>query len=111
VTFLVDTYDTEHGVEVAARVMRDLGLGAECAVRLDSGDLGALAASARRILDAAGLADVRITASGGWTSTRSTHCSPRAPIDLFAVGTLVGVSADAPYLDARTNWSATPGGR
>jgi nicotinate phosphoribosyltransferase len=44
VTLLVDTYNTEAGVRVAARVLRDLDRGPGSAVRLDSGDLGALAA-------------------------------------------------------------------
>ncbi|MBO1417720.1 nicotinate phosphoribosyltransferase [Streptomyces sp. FH025] len=101
VTFLVDTYDTARGVAVAARVLRESGLHEGCAVRLDSGDLGALAVTARRILDEAGLPGVRITASGGLDEYGIDRLvRSGAPIDLFAVGTLVGVSADAPYLDA-----------
>ncbi|MFD5462180.1 nicotinate phosphoribosyltransferase [Kitasatospora sp. NPDC127059] len=101
VTLLVDTYDTEAGVAVAAGVLRELGLHEGCAIRLDSGDLGALAVAARRILDAAGLPGVRITASGGLDDRAIDELvRAGAPIDLFAVGTLVGVSADAPYLDA-----------
>ncbi|MGW2251193.1 nicotinate phosphoribosyltransferase [Kitasatospora sp. NPDC001660] len=101
VTFLVDTYDTAGGVAVAAGVLRELGLQEGCAVRLDSGDLGALAVTARRILDAAGLHGVRITASGGLDEYGIERLvRDGAPIDAFAVGTLVGVSADAPYLDA-----------
>jgi nicotinate phosphoribosyltransferase len=101
VTFLVDTYDTAAGVAVAADVLRELGLQDGCAVRLDSGDLGALAVTARRILDGAGLPGVRITASGGLDEYGIERLvRSGAPIDVFAVGTLVGVSADAPYLDA-----------
>ncbi|MEU4302155.1 nicotinate phosphoribosyltransferase [Kitasatospora aureofaciens] len=101
VTFLVDTYDTAAGVAVAADVLRESGLHEGCAVRLDSGDLGALAATARRILDGAGLPGVRITASGGLDEYGIDQLvRSGAPIDVFAVGTLVGVSADAPYLDA-----------
>ncbi|MFI1518622.1 nicotinate phosphoribosyltransferase [Kitasatospora cineracea] len=101
VTFLVDTYDTVAGVAVAARVLRELGLHDGCAVRLDSGDLGALAVRAREVLDAAGLPRVRVTASGG-LDEHGVDALVRAgaPIDVFAVGTLVGVAADAPYLDA-----------
>ncbi|WP_424887066.1 nicotinate phosphoribosyltransferase [Streptomyces sp. XH2] len=101
VTYLVDTYDTERGVVTAARVLKDLGLGPGCAIRLDSGDLGALAVSSRRILDAAGLHEVRIVASGGldeYAVDRLVRSG--APIDTYAVGTKVGVSADAPYLDS-----------
>jgi nicotinate phosphoribosyltransferase len=52
VTLLVDTYDTEEGVRVAADVLRDLDLAERapgCAVRLDSGDLGDLAVRAGSI--------------------------------------------------------------
>lgn len=101
VTFLVDTYDTEEGVRVAARVLRDLNRGPGCAVRLDSGDLGALAVRARAVLDAAGLPGVRITVSGGLDEYGVDELvRSGAPIDVYAVGTRVGVSADAPYLDS-----------
>ncbi|MFI9150628.1 nicotinate phosphoribosyltransferase [Streptomyces sp. NPDC053367] len=101
VTLLVDTYDTEAGVRVAARVLRDLDRGPGSAVRLDSGDLGALARRARSILDAAGLPEVRIIASGGLDEyALEDLVRSGAPIDTYAVGTRVGVSADAPYLDS-----------
>ncbi|MFI1727749.1 nicotinate phosphoribosyltransferase [Streptomyces acidicola] len=102
VTLLVDTYDTESGVHVAARVLRDLAdRGPGSAVRLDSGDLGALAVRARAVLDAEGLPDVRIIASGG-LDERGVDELVRsgAPVDVYAVGTRFGVSADAPYLDS-----------
>ncbi|MFF9120004.1 nicotinate phosphoribosyltransferase [Streptomyces massasporeus] len=101
VTLLVDTYDTEEGVRVAARVLRDLDRAPGSAVRLDSGDLGALAARARSILDEAGLPEVRIIASGGLDEYAVDDLvRSGAPIDTYAVGTRVGVSADAPYLDS-----------
>ncbi|WP_264202650.1 nicotinate phosphoribosyltransferase [Streptomyces bambusae] len=101
VTLLVDTYDTDAGVATAARVLAGLRRGPGCAVRLDSGDLGRLAHRARARLDAAGLPDVKIVASGGLDEYAiDTLLSGGAPIDVFAVGTRVGVAADAPYLDA-----------
>jgi len=101
VTLLVDTYDTLAGTRVAARVLRDCGLAEGCAVRLDSGNLGALAVNVRRILDGHGLPEVRIVASGGLDEYEIDRLVRlRAPIDSFAVGTHYGVSADAPYLDA-----------
>ncbi|MFD8971359.1 nicotinate phosphoribosyltransferase [Streptomyces sp. NPDC059593] len=101
VTFLVDTYDTDRGVATAARVLADLGLGPECGIRLDSGDLGAQAHRARAALDAAGLRDVRIIASGGLDEYGVDRLVREgAPIDAYAVGTKVGTAADAPYLDA-----------
>ncbi|TLS41195.1 nicotinate phosphoribosyltransferase [Streptomyces montanus] len=103
-TLLVDTYDTEEGVRVAARVLRDLdhaARGPGSAVRLDSGDLGALAVRARAILDSAGLPDVRIVASGGLDEYSVDELvRSGVPIDVYAVGTRVGVSADAPFLDS-----------
>ncbi|CUM36863.1 Nicotinate phosphoribosyltransferase [Streptomyces venezuelae] len=101
VTLLVDTYDTDRGVATAARVLADLGRGPGCGIRLDSGDLGALARRARTALDAAGLGDVQIIASGGLDEYAvATLVRGGAPIDVFAVGTKVGTAADAPYLDA-----------
>ncbi|MEU3554876.1 nicotinate phosphoribosyltransferase [Streptomyces fragilis] len=100
-TLLVDTYDTERGVQVAARVLRDLDRAEGSAVRLDSGDLGALAVRARALLDAAGLPGVRVVASGGLDEyALDALVRAGAPVDLFAVGTRVGVSADAPSLDS-----------
>ncbi|GGI94525.1 nicotinate phosphoribosyltransferase [Streptomyces brasiliensis] len=101
VTFLVDTYDTDAGVRTAARVLAELHRGPGCAVRLDSGDLGAEARRVRATLDAAGLIDVRIVASGGLDEYAVAELvGSGAPIDTYAVGTRVGVAADAPYLDA-----------
>jgi nicotinate phosphoribosyltransferase len=101
VTFLVDTYDTVKGVATAARVLNDLQPGPGCAIRLDSGDLGALARRARGALDTAGLHDVAIIASGGLDEYGiDALVRTGAPIDTYAVGTRVGTSADAPYLDS-----------
>ncbi|QFQ98110.1 nicotinate phosphoribosyltransferase [Streptomyces phaeolivaceus] len=100
-TLLVDTYDTEEGVRVAARVLRDLERGPGSAVRLDSGDLEVLARRTRSLLDAAGLPDARIIASGGLDEYAVDDLvRSGAPIDVYAVGTRVGVSADAPFLDS-----------
>ncbi|WP_149181941.1 nicotinate phosphoribosyltransferase [Streptomyces sp. TRM49041] len=101
VTFLVDTYDTERGVATAARVLRDLRRGPGCGIRLDSGDLEALAGRAREILDAAGLPEVRVIVSGGLDEYDiDALVRAGAPVDVYAVGTKVGTSADAPYLDS-----------
>ena len=100
-TFLVDTYDTANGVRNAIEVIGELGLTEPLGVRLDSGDLDALSRQARAILDEAGLTHVRIFASGGLDETDVDRLvTAGAPIDSFGVGTRVGVSADAPYLDS-----------
>ncbi len=100
-TFLVDTYDTEQGVRAAIAVARRLRLPGPVGVRLDSGDLAALAVRARRLLDDAGLANARIFASGSLDEYAIAGLVANgAPIDAYGVGTKMGVSADAPYLDS-----------
>ncbi len=100
-TFLVDTYDTLNGVRTAVAVIRELGLEDHLGIRLDSGDLDALARQSRAILDEAGLPAVRIFASGGLDELQVDRLvRAGAPIDAFGVGTRMGVSADAPYLDS-----------
>src|SRR5579884_959565 len=101
-TLLVDTYDTIAGVAHAIGVAKEMGArGARVrAVRLDSGDLDALSRRARAMLDGAGLAGVRVFASGGldeYVLARLTRAG--APIDGYGVGTRLGMSADAPVLD------------
>jgi len=98
---LVDTYDTLEGVRKVVRLAEELGDDfAVRAVRLDSGDLAALAVDSREILDEAGLEDVRIFASGGLDEYEIARMlDDGAPIDGFGVGTHMGVARDAPALD------------
>jgi len=99
-TFLVDTFDTLDGVRAAIRTIEQLGLGSGVAIRLDSGDLDALSRMARALLDAAGHPEVTILASGGLDEYAVDELvRSGAPINAFGVGTKMGVSADAPYLD------------
>lgn len=99
--FLVDTYDTLRGVRNAITVIRELGLIEHLGIRLDSGDLAALSRQSRAILDEAGLPHVRIVASGGLDEHEVERLvKAGAPIDVFGVGTRIGVSADAPTLDS-----------
>jgi nicotinate phosphoribosyltransferase len=100
-TFLVDTYDTMNGVRAAIDVAERLGLTDRLAVRLDSGDLDRLARDARKLLDDAGLTDARIFASGGLDEHEVAELVlADAPVDAFGIGTQLGVSADAPYVDS-----------
>lgn len=100
-TFLVDTYDTVNGVRTAIGIIEEMGLADRLGIRLDSGDLGALSREARAILDEAGLQAVRIFASGSLDEMEIERLvGAGAPIDAFGVGTKMGVSADAPYLDS-----------
>ena len=98
---LVDTYDTLEGVRRVVELARELGSDFQVrAIRLDSGDLAELAFRAREMLDAAGLTQVEIFASGGLDETEIAEIVARgAPISGFGVGTRMGVSRDAPALD------------
>jgi nicotinate phosphoribosyltransferase len=100
--FLIDTYDTLQGAKnaaVVAKRMKQKGHALQ-AIRLDSGDMVALSREVRRILDAAGLPEVQIFASSGFDEYVLTRLiADGARIDAFGVGTRMGVSADAPYLD------------
>jgi nicotinate phosphoribosyltransferase len=88
---LVDTYDTlASGVPNAIRVgleMQQQGRKLK-GIRLDSGDLAYLSKKARRMLDDAGLHDVKIAASNQLDEylIRSL-LGQKAPIDVFGVGT------------------------
>ena len=103
VVLLIDTYDTVEGARRAAEVARELaGEGITISgVRLDSGDLASLSVAVREILDANGLPDVDILASGDLDEhSVSTLVAGGAPIDAFGIGTQLGTSADAPALGA-----------
>ncbi len=100
--FLIDTYDTLGGARRAVEIARRLaerGIKVR-GVRLDSGDVIELSREVRRILDEAGLPEIRIFVSGGLDERKIAEIvSSGAPVDAFGVGTKMGVSADAPYLD------------
>lgn len=98
VTLLLDTYDTLRAAGAVVDLCRE-GVAIE-AVRLDSGDLGELAREVRSILDAGGCASVQIVVSGNLDEFEIEQMvAAGAPIDAFGVGTRLGVSVDAPYLD------------
>jgi nicotinate phosphoribosyltransferase len=100
-TLLVDTYDTLAGVRKVIELSRKLGDQFRVqAIRLDSGDLGELAKVSRKMLDEAGLTQVRIFASSGLDEYEIAGLvAGGAPIDSFGVGTKLAVTADVPYLD------------
>jgi nicotinate phosphoribosyltransferase len=101
-TLLVDTYDTLDGVRKVIDLAEEWGEAFRVqALRLDSGDLAALAHQARQLLDDAGLEDVQLFASSGLDEHKITDLLDRgAPIDGFGVGTRMGTMADQPYLDS-----------
>ncbi len=102
VVLLIDTYDTEHAAEQVVSLARRLendGIAVR-GVRLDSGDLAGYARRVRAILDAGGLADTIIFASGGLDEDQLiTFTRDQVPINGFGIGTSLTTSSDAPALD------------
>jgi nicotinate phosphoribosyltransferase len=102
VILLIDTYDTEQGarkvVKLAPRLAAD-GIAIR-GVRIDSGDLTAMARKVRGILDDGGLRDVVILVSGGINEdVLQTMMKEKAPIDGFGIGVNLAASVDVPALD------------
>jgi len=99
---LIDTYNTvagAHKAVVVAHEMESKGNRLR-GVRLDSGDLIELSRQVRKILDEAELGYVTILASGGLDEFEVERLvAADAPIDGFGIGTRMGVSGDAPWLD------------
>jgi len=96
---LVDTYDSLEGVRNAIEASRRTGVQLK-GVRLDSGDLDGLSREARRMLDDAGCASARITASGDLDELRIAELvAAGAPIDVWGVGTELGTSRDSPVVN------------
>ena len=98
---LVDTYNTLEGVQRAIQVAKELKAkgGRLVAIRLDSGDLAWLSRQARRMLDEAGLQEVRIMASNDLDEyIIASLKEQKAAIDLWGVGTRLVTAFDQPAL-------------
>ena len=92
--YLIDTYNTVEGAKLAASLGRPLW-----GVRLDSGNLVELSRAVRKILDDAGLTDVKIMATSDLNEYKILEfAAARAPIDAFGVGTDLATSTDSPNL-------------
>jgi len=99
---LLDTYDTLSAAEKALTIARELHAQGKKlrGVRLDSGDLKHLSRRVHELFCAHGFREVAIMASGNLDEYRVDDLlQSGAHIDLFGIGTRLGVSADAPYLD------------
>lgn len=93
---LIDTYDT---LRAAKRITEAFAPGEIHGVRLDSGDLAALAGEVRQILDDAGFQTTKILASGDLNEWSIAELLAQgAPIDAFGVGTDLTTVRDAPAL-------------
>jgi nicotinate phosphoribosyltransferase len=102
VVLLIDTWDTEaaaHKVVALAEKLTRAGIRIK-GVRIDSGDLAEHARRVRTILDAGGLDEVTIFASGDLDEIALRDMlAAGAPVDGFGVGTRLDTSSDLPYLD------------
>lgn len=90
-TLLVDTFDIEHGVELAVKVA-GTSLGA---VRIDSGDLAEQVAAVRKQLDSLGAKQTRITVTSD-LDEYSIAALRAAPVDSYGVGTSVVTGSSHP---------------
>jgi nicotinate phosphoribosyltransferase len=90
-TLLVDTFDVEQAVRAAVEAAGP-SLGA---VRIDSGDLPALAVSVRALLDSLGAAHTRIILTGDLDEYSIAGLAV-APVDGYGVGTSLVTGSGAP---------------
>jgi nicotinate phosphoribosyltransferase len=90
-TLLVDTFDVEQAVRAAIEVAGP-SLGA---VRIDSGDLPALAVSVRTLLDSLGATHTRIILTGDLDEYSIAGLAV-APVDGYGVGTSLVTGSGAP---------------
>lgn len=99
---LVDTYDVlGSGVPNAITVFRELAAAGHqpVGIRIDSGDITALAKAARAMLDDAGFPDAKITASNALNEQIITALLQEgAPLDNFGVGEELITSSSSPVL-------------
>ncbi len=101
--FLVDTYDTLRGVEIACDIGEEMrAKGHEMlGVRLDSGDLAELSKGARTILDRRGFPNAKIVASDSLDEYAIAELKARgAEIDIWGVGTRLVTAKEQPALGA-----------
>ncbi|MFW5739449.1 MAG: nicotinate phosphoribosyltransferase [Myxococcota bacterium] len=101
-TLLVETYDPIEGMRNAIRVAKQLGREGNPinALRIDSEPLEQLCREGRRMLDDAGLRDVKLVLSGGLDEERIDEIvRSGAPCDGFGIGSALATSSDHPALD------------
>lgn len=100
-SFLVDSYDVEAGIKNAITVGLEMRARGEKlnAIRIDSGDLAWLSKLARKMLDEAGLDDVKIMLTNNLDEyTIASILDEGAPVDIWGVGTKLATAFDQPTL-------------
>ncbi len=109
-SLLVDTYDVvKSGVPNAIKVFKELKAQGHkpMSIRIDSGDITALAKKARQMLDDAGLPEVKITASNALDAhIVKSLLNEGAPIDNFGIGERLITSSSSPVLSGVYKMSA-----
>ncbi len=90
-TLLVDTYDISQGIRNAIKAAGP----ALRAIRIDSGDLAALAGQSRQLLDSLGARDTKIVVSGD-LDEHSIAALAAEPVDMYGAGTAVVTGSGAP---------------
>lgn len=98
-TLLVDTYDTREGTKNAIKASLETGIKLT-GIRIDSGDLAYWGNEARKLLDDAGLYDVKLVASNDLDEhlIENLVMVQKAPYDIFAAGTKLVTAYDTPAL-------------
>lgn len=100
-SLLVDTYDVQEGIKAAIEVAHEMRERGDhlSAIRIDSGDLSWLAKMSRKMLDDAGLNDVKIMLTNDLDErTIISILDEGAPVDLWGVGTKLATAYDQPAL-------------
>ncbi len=101
--FLVDTYDVlRSGVPNAIKVAKEMGDKINFqSIRIDSGDLAYLSKQARKMLDAAGYTNTKISASSDLDEYTIMNLKTQgAKIDIWGIGTKLITAYDQPALGA-----------
>lgn len=99
--FLVDTYDTVSGIEVAIEVMKLLmGSLKMVGIRIDSGDIVELSNYAKKRFEEEGLNLVKIVLSGDLEEWKIAEVVREGYADAFGVGTEIALPSDRPSLGA-----------
>ena len=93
-TYLVDTYDTLRGIELALDTLGDN----ISAIRIDSGDLADMTNQARALLHKKGRDDVKIVLSSDLDEYEITRLKGECNFDSAGVGTRLATCDDAPSL-------------